>query len=235
MQCIVGDGGGGWGTPHSMYTKLPGRLGLAINIQGPVGVHIHSLPQQSCGLADLPALFSLNTMAGSTHCCHLVAILLLLIVVRNGNGSSCSNLRLLTAKELVCTASSEEVSFLSCEKAFDGIATGDWASEIRGSAWASNGEGVGAWIKAYFNEPYQVKKVSLIQRANKDERNREVELEFSEGETKVWVLESGSQSNYIQSAFTLGTAIQTSSLKVTILDVFGTINNGWEEVKIFVC
>ena len=174
-------------------------------------------------------------MAGSTHCCHLVAILLLLIVVRNGNGSSCSNLRLLTAKELICTASSEEVSFLSCEKAFDGIATGDWASEIRGSAWASNGEGVGAWIKAYFKKPHQVKKIQLIQRANEDERNREVELEFSEGETKKWVLEKGKQSTQIQSSLTLGSAILTRSLKVTITEVFNTINNGWEEVKIYVC
>ena len=188
-------------------------------------------------------------MAGRTHR-SLVAILVIFHLVRDSNGgktfslgnggylydreTSCENPRLLADHEIVCTASSEHSPPWSCEKAFDKTATEDWENE-EGNTWATKGKGVGAWIKAYFKKPHQVKKIQLIQRANEDERNREVELEFSEGETKKWVLEKGRQSTQIQSSLTLGSAILTRSLKVTITEVFNTINNGWEEVKIYVC
>ena len=173
-------------------------------------------------------------MAGSTR--HLVAILALLVV---GEGNcSCDTTRQLDDDELnTCTSSSEYNSRFSCEKAFDGIATKEFASEVD-TAWASKGEGEGAWIKAKFFEPQWVKKVKLVQRAIKKERNVEVELEFSEGEKDVWDLGSrGSESD-----LTLPVAIWTSSLKVTITEVADppydpdiTIDHGWEEIKIYVC
>ena len=173
-------------------------------------------------------LLSLNTMADSTRCI-LFAVILLLLVVSDGSCGyehvhcSCDHPRLLTANEIVCTSSSEETPLMACEKAFDGIATEDWGTE-EGTTWASRGEGVGAWVKAYFK-----------QRANEAERNREVELTFSEGQTEVWILGSGAQSSGIRRSLTLRSEVRTNSLTVTILDVFGTINNGWEEVKIYVC
>ena len=170
-------------------------------------------------------------MAGSTR--HLVAILVLLVV---GEGNcSCGTTRQLDDDELnTCTSSSEYNSRFSCEKAFDEIATKEFESEVD----TSKGEGEGAWIKAKFFEPQWVKKVKLVQRANKEERNVEVELEFSEGEKDVWDLGSrGSVSD-----LTLPVAISTSSLKVTITEVADTpydpditIDHGWEEIKIYVC
>ena len=170
-------------------------------------------------------LLSLNTMADSTRCI-LFAVILLLLVVGDGScgyehvHSSCDHPRLLTANEIVCTSSSEETPLMAYEKAFDGIATEDWGTE-EGTTWASRGEGVGAWVKAYFKQPHQVKKIELVQRANEAERNRGVELTFSEGQ--------------IRRSLTLRSEVRTNSLTVTILDVFGTISNGWEEVKIYVC
>ena len=51
--------------------------------------------------------------------------------------------------------------------------------DSKGSMWISKGEGVGAWIKIEFKDIYMITKFSHYPRANPAERNKEIELEFS--------------------------------------------------------
>ena len=47
--------------------------------------------------------------------------------------------------------------------------------------WATNGEGVGAWIELKFKNLYQLQAVEYRNRAGSGERNREIEMEFGNG------------------------------------------------------
>ena len=73
---------------------------------------------------------------------------------------NCSNVRKFSAKEITCKASSEYDRRYSCMKAFDGVL----AMGRKKSAWASRGEGVGAWIHAEFNKMKAVSQIKLLQR-----------------------------------------------------------------------
>ena len=80
-------------------------------------------------------------------------------------------------KQITCEASSVFNRNFGCKKAFDGkLAIGKAKS-----AWASKGEGVGAWIKASFNQAYAVTQLKLLQRHFPGESNKKVEILFSPG------------------------------------------------------
>jgi tetratricopeptide (TPR) repeat protein len=66
-------------------------------------------------------------------------------------------------------------------KAVDGILAGDGAAPCR--AWATNGEGSGAWLKITFSGPKRVNQVNLYDRANLNDHVLAGTLSFSDGST----------------------------------------------------
>jgi len=124
--------------------------------------------------------------------------------------------------EITCTASSDYSAQFSCEKAFD---------NDEGSDWASRGEGVGAWIQATFPRPVKIAKLKILQRRNPSEANKQISLTTSSGWSHTaMLLEKGdTQWNII----TLPEPVTTNWVKITVNDVYGTINNGFKEIKIY--
>ncbi len=47
--------------------------------------------------------------------------------------------------------------------------------------WASDGEGVGSWIEIKFQEEYKVTYIVYKNRDNIGERNKKIEIQFSNG------------------------------------------------------
>lgn len=64
-------------------------------------------------------------------------------------------------------------------KAIDGVIAGYPDKDC--SEWASNHEGVGAWIKLTFNQSVNILTIILYDRPNLNNHIRSGELEFSNG------------------------------------------------------
>jgi len=124
--------------------------------------------------------------------------------------------------EIKCTASSEYAERYSCEKAFD---------NDKGSAWASKGEGVGAWIQATFPRPVKIVKLKILQRRVPSEANKQISLTTSFGWSHTAMLPEKGDTQW--NIITLPEPVTTSSVKITVKDVYGTINNGFKEIEIY--
>ena len=90
-----------------------------------------------------------------------------------------------------------------------------------GGMWASNNEGVGAWIEVIFKKEILLTRFQYLDRKNPLERNSMIELTFSNGENKIINLINSSDVREFK--FDL---VKTSRVKITIKEVYGTINNG---------
>jgi len=143
--------------------------------------------------------------------------------------SSCSGSKIKKLKNITCTASSQFGPAWSCKKAFDNkLKMGK-----RGSAWASRGEGVGAWILATFSRPVKIVKLKILQRHNPVEANKQVSLETSSG----WSQTAGlpAKGDRYWNIITLAKPVTTSWVKIKVKAVYGTVNNGFKEIQIFGC
>jgi hypothetical protein len=114
-----------------------------------------------------------------------------------------------------CSASSELVGY-KCEDAFK-----NKNRDEEGSMWASNNDGIGAWIKVNFTQSVKLTRFTYKNRKNHSERNSKVELTFSNGETQVINLKNTDELVEIHIDL-----IRTRDVKITVKDVFGTLNNG---------
>jgi hypothetical protein len=116
-----------------------------------------------------------------------------------------------------CTESSKFGDSWSCMAALDGS-----LEDHKGKMWASNNEGVGAFIKVNFKNLYEINSFTYKDKSNKGEQNKKLLFEFSSGDSHVF--------EHIQSddevTVTFDTPFRSTYVKVTILDVYGTINNG---------
>ncbi len=119
------------------------------------------------------------------------------------------------------TASTKLSSDYQAMNAFNRI----W-SDGPGKSWATKGEGIGSWIKAEFSRLYRVQEFKYMQRNSLSQANRMITLEFSDGSTQSFELV---QNNAVLE-FSLSTVI-TTSVKVTVDSVYGTINNGANEIE----
>lgn len=90
-----------------------------------------------------------------------------------------------------------------------------------GAMWYSSAEGIGAWIQVTFKDLYMVTKFEVQPRANPDERNKVIELEFSDGTKQSFTLINTDK----RQTFTIK-SVQTQYVTVRIKEVFGTRNNG---------
>lgn len=90
-----------------------------------------------------------------------------------------------------------------------------------GSMWYSLGEGIGGWIKVIFQDLYMVTKFEVQPRANPNERNKVVELEFSDGSKQKFTMINTDKKQEFKVE-----SVQTQYVILKIIEVFGTMNNG---------
>ena len=121
-----------------------------------------------------------------------------------------------------CSASTEFSGSYDCKKAFDGI-------EFDG--WATLNEGDGAWIRLNLAFSYRLTKVMILQRLG-NERFKDVSLEFFGGEPVNYTL---SNSNVWETIGVDKNSIFSDYVKITGINVYNTINNGFAELKVFGC
>lgn len=93
--------------------------------------------------------------------------------------------------------------------------------------WASNGEGIGAWIEINFKQGYQITKIEFKNRDNPGERAKEIEIKHSNNEAIIHELKNTDR--------VVSLAVKpfvTRNIRFTIRSVYGTINNGFS-LRIF--
>lgn len=114
-----------------------------------------------------------------------------------------------------CTASSEKSGY-KCNGAFS-----NRMIDEEGAIWASDNEGIGAWIKVNFNGFYEIIKFSFKNRMNPAERNSKIQLLFSTGQVMNINLSNSDKIENIKLE-----PIRVNWVKITITGVYGTLNNG---------
>ena len=121
-----------------------------------------------------------------------------------------------------CSASTEFSESYACKKAFDGI---------EDFGWASLREGDGAWIRINLGNLYRIRKVMIRQRGG-NERFKDVLLEFSVGGPVNFTLSNRQVWETIELD---GNNIFSDHIKITGINVYNKINNGFAELKVFGC
>ena len=116
-----------------------------------------------------------------------------------------------------CEASSEFDKNRACKYAFDGT-TRDWATK---------GEGAGSWIKAKFDGTKTVAAFSYQQRESRDDWNRVIRLEFSDGSKQSYELK---EDKRVQ-VFALSKAVTTTFVKIEVVSHYNKLNNGAVEIE----
>ena len=119
-----------------------------------------------------------------------------------------------------CSASSQYSGSYGCGNAFDGT---------HGKEWATKGEGAGSWIKA--NLVGTVYKFTYKQRTHKDDWNKDIRLEFSDGSSQNYQLKATADVQ----TFTLSKAVKTTFVKIVVVNTHGKKNNGAAEIQFFGC
>ena len=94
------------------------------------------------------------------------------------------------------------------------------------SDWASNGQGVGSWIKADFGGSWNIISIGITQRSSLQEMNKGIRVTFSDDSSQSFEL----AQIYTQQIFNLQPAVQSSSVKISVTSVYGTINNGFHHL-----
>ena len=87
--------------------------------------------------------------------------------------------------------------------------------------WATRNEGQGAWISIKFKQLIQLSRLEYINRRNPAERNSIIELTYDNGDIQTINLKNTSEIREINLK-----PIKTTSVKILIKSVYGTINNG---------
>ena len=135
---------------------------------------------------------------------------------------------LIPPDSLNCTSSSQYTSHHACQKALD---------QTPGTYWATQGQGVGAWIKINFNEEYKLQKIRLKQynhpstRPNWAEAFKEMTIEFSNGKRENLGL---ARDVNLWNVFHVPNDT-VNYFKLTARSVYGHINNGFEDIEIYGC
>jgi phage baseplate assembly protein gpV len=113
-----------------------------------------------------------------------------------------------------CTSSSQFSADWSCENALD---------ESTSTAWATSGEGVGSWIEFEFNKSEYLQRMIYDNRDSVKGANKKVLLEFSDGTTQEFDLDEDETTVELAGK-------QTTSVKITVQEVYSTHNNGAKEI-----
>jgi hypothetical protein len=113
-------------------------------------------------------------------------------------------------------SSSSKMSGFQCEDAFSGK-----MRDEEGGMWASDSDGIGGWISVEFNNIYRISRVQYRNRKNPSERNSKIEMKFSSGDTRDILLKNNDEIIDLSLD-----NVRANSVKFTIKDVYGTLNNG---------
>ncbi len=114
-----------------------------------------------------------------------------------------------------CKASSEKDN-RKCENAFN-----EKMRDEEGGMWSSNNEGEGAWIEVHLNGLFEFAKFYYKDKKNPAERNKQIELLFSNGKQQTFNLKNSDELINFNLDY-----VRASSVKITIKSVYGSINNG---------
>lgn len=125
---------------------------------------------------------------------------------------------------MTCSASSEFKKKYNCQKAIDGNA---------GTDWATNGQGAGAWIKLDFDGMSTVTSLEFTHRAGVGEMFADLSIEFSNGETAGRFALDNNRGG--SKALTLQNSILSSYVKITATSHYSEKNNGFSEIKVYGC
>ena len=147
-----------------------------------------------------------------------------------------------------CSASSEFTAAYSCNHVYDGLRAA-WAAGNKGKvqqadasrAWATKGEGVGAWIQLQLP---MTSRVNALRYANRDQGapsykgwNRDIQLEFTTlGGTVTRQVELIQPSDTLDDwdrLYRFEPVTNASSVRLVVLTVYGAVNNGAEEIGLF--
>lgn len=116
-----------------------------------------------------------------------------------------------------CKSSSEYDERYKCMNAFRSIDRNDI------SYWASSGEGIGAWIKATFNNKYMITKIKYRNKQSVNERNSQIKIIFDDGIEKVFNIDNTDQLNI----FSINPPVISINIKFIITGVYSQMNNGF--------
>ena len=122
-----------------------------------------------------------------------------------------------------CAASSEfHQNNFACERAMDGNTNTDWAT---------NWQGVGAWIRLDFKKFYKVTKIRLRNRKSQD-RFENITLSFSNGKFINHTMGNDVLWNDVKipSDFT-----PSDYVKITATSVYKKGDNGFAEIRVSGC
>jgi len=116
-----------------------------------------------------------------------------------------------------CSASSELGNgFQKCEHGLAGK-----MEDSPFAMWASDGEGLSAWMKVEFKAPVQITKIEYRSRAAANERNKRITVKFDDGQKFQTVLRNTDAIQPLNVE-----PVATESLKFTIDEVYSSNNNG---------
>ena len=128
--------------------------------------------------------------------------------------------------KMTCSASSKFDDRFACEKVIDGNS---------GTSWATRNEGIGAWIQLDFGSLYQVVYIRIKHRTNnlQKEMFKNITLEFSDGTKVDYTLND--QHKYWNVVDLADNAPVSDFVKITATSVYGAVNNGFSDVRVFGC
>lgn len=116
-----------------------------------------------------------------------------------------------------CTQSSMLNSEFTCEAGLNGIMQFN-----KGSFWSSKSQGEGAFMQIYFNGMYEVQMFTYIDNTSPEFQNSRLQLDFSTGETYFYNHLQISEEDKVE----FSQPYKTEWVKITIVGVYGTNNNG---------
>ena len=114
-----------------------------------------------------------------------------------------------------CRASSSYLGS-SCTAAFN-----EKMTDRIGEMWSTRGEGFDAWIEVKFKNLFLITKIMYKDKKNPYERNSKLEIMFDDGSKQAFALKNSDDLKEIKID-----PIKSSSVRITIKGVYGTINNG---------
>lgn len=87
--------------------------------------------------------------------------------------------------------------------------------------WSTNGEGIGSWIEIQFKTDYQVTQIIYKNRESSIQRNRELQIQFSNGYLFSFQAKNTDSLQKIRFEPQI-----VRSLKIYIVSVYTSFNNG---------
>ena len=132
---------------------------------------------------------------------------------------------------MTCSASSEYNDDWLCKNAIDGKSDTDWATR---------GKGTGSWIQLNLGAFYKVETIRIKHRSSGgsplSEMFKGISLEFSDGKKVDFTLNNIPFTNgLVWNDIVFPQDPMSDYVKITATSVYGTINNGFSDIRVYGC